>query len=171
MGCPRIWSTDVDVSCGKISGEYPGMVGHIEQPAIRRQGTAPRFGAHRDRLHHPEAPQADDRDGAANAIRDICLAVVGVDRHAPGLEPDGNLIQLDGDIQGLRIFDSDDGHPVGLAVDHDEPGVVGGERDGARVAWGGRCLSGDHAPVAEAHGSEQRAANEQGGPPDGNPQA
>ena len=51
--------------------------------------------------------QVDDRDGAADAVGDVRLLVVRVDRHAAGLEADRDLGQLDGDVIALRVFHSE----------------------------------------------------------------
>ena len=74
------------------------MVRHIEQRAVRRQGAAPRLGAHTDSVHFPGLHEVNDRDGAADAVGDIRHLVGGVDGYAAGLLTDRDLGQLNGDV-------------------------------------------------------------------------
>ena len=85
-----------------------GMVSHIEQRAVRRQGAAPRLGEPLDRRHDPALHEVNDRDGAADAIGDIRFLVVRVDSYAARLFANADFGNLGGDIVALHIFDSDD---------------------------------------------------------------
>ena len=56
-----------------------GMVRHIEQRAVRRQGAASRLGAYLDRRRYPAQHEVNDRDGAADAVGDVRRPVGRVD--------------------------------------------------------------------------------------------
>jgi hypothetical protein len=64
---------------------------------------------------------------------------VRVQSHAARFDADGDFSELEatGDILPLGVAYADDGEAVRLAIDHEEPAVIGADSDSGRAARGG----------------------------------
>ena len=85
-----------------------GMVSHIEQRAVRRQGAASRLGESLDRRRYPAPHEINDRDGTADTVGHVRHPVGRMDSYAAGLLANADFDQLCGDIIAIRIFHSND---------------------------------------------------------------
>src|SRR5262249_47348202 len=85
-----------------------GMVSHIEQRAVRSQGAASRFGEPRDRRRYPASHEINDRDGAADAIGDVCRPIGGMDSYAARLFANADFDNLPGDVIAIVVFHLND---------------------------------------------------------------
>src|SRR5690349_18330710 len=102
------------------------MIGDIEKGAVRRQGAAPRLGAHFDFFDYLVLYQVNDRNSCAYPICNKCETVVGADSDATRLFADADFGNLDGDILPVCIFDPDYRQTVRLAINDDDTRLVGG---------------------------------------------
>src|SRR5215471_9134926 len=119
-----------------------GLVGYIENRAVRRQGTAPGLGAHLELGHYPALTEVDDRDRTANGIGDISRPTGGVNGYAARLFTNCYFGNLAADVVAVCILDLDDRYTVGLAIDNDQTLLVRGQRDRGRAS---RCrIAGPH---------------------------